>query len=326
MITLFPGKRAYVVLCLAALVDVVLLLLTNIDLSAIQLMGSLAFVLPSLLALFILKAARNADPDHNRLLAALPVDKLETLFAGAIFLQLSWIVLRVLNHLTMASGLPYVDDALISADQYLRLNWIGYFEFAYGHPVIRQLMDWSYGSLTPLSALSLLTLIAIGELKRSSFFLESFLFTAVICTTAGMFFPARAAVYAFIGGAEMFPGEINPPGLYHIEILERLRSGLPVTLDLSNLPGLVTFPSFHTAAGIILIWSFRQTWLFFPVLLYSALMISSTPVIGGHYFIDLIAGTFVAVAVLSVFQRSAEYRELFDNQLTPKPVRNGNVI
>jgi membrane-associated phospholipid phosphatase len=73
----------------------------------------------------------------------------------------------------------------------------------------------------------------------------------------------------------------------------------------------VTFPSFHTAAGIILVISFWRTALFPIIVLYSAIMIASTPVLGGHYFVDLIAGAAVAGAVAFALGLLPSYRGLF---------------
>jgi hypothetical protein len=45
-----------------------------------------------------------------------------------------------------------------------------------------------------------------------------------------------------------------PPGTYtHIPTLEALRAGTMTAIQLNNLEGLVTFPSFHTACGVLLL-------------------------------------------------------------------------
>ncbi|HTV72074.1 MAG TPA: phosphatase PAP2 family protein [Rhizobiaceae bacterium] len=76
------------------------------------------------------------------------------------------------------------------------------------------------------------------------------------------------------------------------------------------MPGLVTFPSFHTAAGIVVAWCLRRTLFYWPGVVYSVAMIASTPVFGGHYFIDVIAGAFVAFAVLAMVARFPRYSQL----------------
>jgi membrane-associated phospholipid phosphatase len=87
-------------------------------------------------------------------------------------------------------------------------------------------------------------------------------------------------------------------------VIERLRGELPPTLLLSDLPGLTTFPSFHTAMGLIVIWCARGSRLLFaPMLALNALMIASTPVFGSHYFIDILAGAALAAAAVLLLRR-----------------------
>jgi len=61
--------------------------------------------------------------------------------------------------------------------------------------------------------------------------------------------------------------------------------------------GIITFPSFHTALGVIFIFALWPI----PVLRWfgiviNLLMMASIPIDGGHYFIDMVAGTVIAVA------------------------------
>lgn len=211
----------------------------------------------------------------------------------------------------MTSNFPYVDEILIRWDGTLGISWEKYFHFVQNNNFISTIMGYSYISLTFFSFLGFFILVIQVDLKRTRFFLETFLFTAVICTAIGMLFPAKAAVAMYYGHATTAANLATLPGVYHIEPLEQLRSGAAFSLDLNNLPGLVTFPSFHTAAGIILVISFWRTALFPIILAYSAIMIASTPVLGGHYFVDLIGGTAVAVLVAYVFGSLPFYKGMF---------------
>jgi membrane-associated phospholipid phosphatase len=82
-------------------------------------------------------------------------------------------------------------------------------------------------------------------------------------------------------------------------------------LDLSFLPGLVSFPSFHTAAGVIIVASFWRTAFLLPALLFSAAMIAGTPIFGGHYFVDMLSGAAIACAMLVAFALLPYYRGMF---------------
>jgi membrane-associated phospholipid phosphatase len=71
-------------------------------------------------------------------------------------------------------------------------------------------------------------------------------------------------------------------------------------IQLNNLEGLVTFPSFHTANAILFAWAlWTVPYLRWVGLVVNGLMILSTPLTGAHYIIDVVAGTIVAVAAIA---------------------------
>src|SRR5208283_1718480 len=104
------------------------------------------------------------------------------------------------------------------------------------------------------------------------------------------FFPAQSAwVYYNIE-----PGKI-PPFLID---LNALRSGSLPVVNLQRLDGLITFPSFHTAVAVLLIYAARGTPALVLATVINALMILSTFTEGGHYLVDVVAGA--AVALLAI--------------------------
>ncbi len=230
---------------------------------------------------------------------------------GTLFLSLAWPSLRLLNHLTMMAPFPYADDLLLRWDQLLSMPWTPYFDFVASSPFWFNLLDLSYTALSSVSYVAMLVLCFLADPRRVRFFIEVFFVTALFCLIVGAAFPAKAAVAILVPDLTGYNIPVYP-GVYHLESLEALRSpeGI-VVLDLHKLPGLVTFPSFHTAAGILLIVAFWRTVFFLPVLAYSVLMIASTPVFGGHYFVDLIAGTLVAIVICALILRRPVYAGLF---------------
>ena len=96
--------------------------------------------------------------------------------------------------------------------------------------------------------------------------------------TLGMFFPALSAMI-FHAPPEGTFHHISPhTGTYHLESLLELRANPSVKLDLNDLPGLVTFPSFHTAMGLVGIYCARHSvGLLALSLAYNVPMIASTP-------------------------------------------------
>jgi hypothetical protein len=82
------------------------------------------------------------------------------------------------------------------------------------------------------------------------------------------------------------------------------RSGAGAAFVMSDLKGIITFPSFHTSLGILLVYAYRghRTWLAGSIAL-NGLMILSVPSEGGHY----LAGAAVAVLAIAAV-RMAEMR------------------
>jgi PAP2 superfamily protein len=234
-------------------------------------------------------------------------ERLYSLCVGGAFLFAAWPVLRLLNHLTMTLPVPLADARLAGWDRAIGFDWLGYVRFADAHPSLLAAMDLSYGSLTGYSCL-LFLLLALGRepARRCAELIVLFLVTALFCTIAGAAFPAAAAMAHYAPPAELFRTIGPATGSYHLESLAALRGNPAHVLDLASMPGLVTFPSFHTAMGVVAIYCARGArWLLAPMLVINGLMIAATPVFGSHYGIDVVAGAAVALGAILVHRRLA---------------------
>ncbi len=79
-------------------------------------------------------------------------------------------------------------------------------------------------------------------------------------------------------------------------ILTKLRTGELSRINTDALEGIVSFPSFHAAGAVLLGWGFGfNRWTRIPFGLLNAGMFVSAAPIGGHYYIDLVAGVLVAI-------------------------------
>jgi membrane-associated phospholipid phosphatase len=88
------------------------------------------------------------------------------------------------------------------------------------------------------------------------------------------------------------------PVPWHDFLAMRVRDGRLTVLDLQQLRGLVTFPSFHVAMAVMLARAAQGTrFALFSVVL-NRLMIVSTPSEGGHFLVDAICSIAVAVAAI----------------------------
>lgn len=235
--------------------------------------------------------------------------RIRMLLNGLLFILLAWPVLRVFNHLAMTTAFPLADPFLSAADGALGLDWLAYVRWADASPALLQLMDWAYSSLTGYSCLAFVLLLFLVGVERAREFVLLFLLTAVAATTIGMFFPAEAAMTFYAPDPALFRSIDGQTGAYHLDMLARLRTDPDHVLVLSALPGLTTFPSFHTAMGVVVVYCARGSRpLFVPMLVLNGLMIASTPVYGSHYFVDIVAGFLLTGAAILLLRR-----------LTPRP-------
>lgn len=217
----------------------------------------------------------------------------------------AWPALRLYNHLTMSTALPLADVWLAAADRLIGFNWIQYALWLDRHPAIIQLMDASYSGLTAYSmALFLLLVLGREPAQRCQELIMLFFSSALICSTIGMFFPAMAAATFYQPKLGLFRNVDPWVGAYHIDQFLALRTDPAPMLALDDMPGLVTFPSFHTAMGVIAIYCARKTpWLLWPSLIVNLLMIASTPLFGSHYLIDVIGGASIATVAILLVRR-----------------------
>jgi hypothetical protein len=243
--------------------------------------------------------------------AVLLMAKLGKVAEVLLFLSAGWVALRLYNHLSMTLPVPYADPLLHSWDKSLFGMWNDYFRFVAERPWLIAVLGFSYTGLTALSVIGCMFLLFTGREQATRFFIYTFTVTAVFATTWGALFPAQAAVATVLDSPELLAAFAEKPGWYSIEIIEELRTAEGIVFDFGYLPGLTTFPSFHTAAGVILAYSFRGSRLFAPVCVYSLIMIASTPVIGGHYFVDLCAGSFLALVVCRWFETMPGFEDVF---------------
>lgn len=75
------------------------------------------------------------------------------------------------------------------------------------------------------------------------------------------------------------------------------------------MTGLVSFPSFHTAAGVLFIRYSKRLTLIWPLMVaLNGVMIVATMVRGSHYFSDLIGGAAVAFVAIWISGRFARWQ------------------
>jgi membrane-associated phospholipid phosphatase len=161
-------------------------------------------------------------------------------------------------------------------------------------------MHWAYVSFLPQFAVVLVTLSITDRMTRLRTFMLAVGIALLMTSAIAAYVPAQNAwVYVDVTPARLarLPIEMQA----HMPTLEALRAGTFGAIQLDNLWGLIAFPSFHTAGGLLLAWAlWRVPYVRWPALVLNTVLIASTPIDGAHYVIDVFGGAAVATAALLI--------------------------
>ena len=203
-----------------------------------------------------------------------------------------------LSYLAAAAGGAFpLQDAMFEAiDRAIGLDWRGMLawmnEYTSGHTVF----TLAYMSFTLQATVTVLSLAFCGQLVRLRIFMLSLALSALVCIAISAVLPAQG-IWGFLNlSAADYPAIVPATRELHLPIFHGLRDGSFRALTGLSSEGIITFPSFHTALGVIFIVALWPV----PVLRWfgvvvNVLMMVSIPIDGGHYFIDMVAGTIIAV-------------------------------
>ncbi|MDG4874250.1 phosphatase PAP2 family protein [Mesorhizobium sp. WSM4935] len=213
----------------------------------------------------------------------------------------------IFMYLASATERPFADPTLASIDMWLGFDWQRFLA-ATNNGIVAPVLSFAYHALGPQLPLVLLW-HAVTRRNDRAMELVALLAVSSLFTGASMaIVPAEGAYAYFRPAAEQFNHFTAKAGVWHYDTLMALRSGQPFDLVVIKSDGLVTFPSYHTALGIMIVYALRRyRWLFWPVGCLNAIMIVSTLPEGGHHLIDVIAGTMVGIASILVVRKIGSY-------------------
>lgn len=193
-----------------------------------------------------------------------------------------------------AVGRPLADEWLNQIDGALGLSAANIVRWTNERPTIARLLWLAYFSIIPQTIVTIIYLGMRHEHAALEKFLTRFMVTALL-TAGGLYFaPAIGSCAA---------GDYAPPDFHtrFVEQMSSLRAGQLREITWRDAEGLITFPSFHTIWGVLVVLAFSQRRrLFWPVLSLNLAMIASTVTTGMHYFVDVLAGFLVVAIALPV--------------------------
>jgi hypothetical protein len=225
-----------------------------------------------------------------------------------------------LTYIAAAADFPMQDANLAALDRALGLDWSAYFSFVYGCPALLSGLVFAYNTIGLFAFGVPVVLGAARRYRRLQEFILAFALALLATTVISTLVPA-IGVYDQIG-LKLSDYPNFTPGAYlgQLHDLPLVRDGSLRELDMLKLTGIITFPSFHSAAAVLYLWALWSVWWMRPIVLVAnGAMLLATPLGGGHYFVDVFAGMVIAVLAIAAARQISWWLTARPAQLVATP-------
>jgi hypothetical protein len=215
-----------------------------------------------------------------------------------------------LSYLVVSTNAALVDAPLDAWDRTLGFDWLALQAWLQAHTVTQALLRVAYASGLLQLVFVVVYLGLTGRRERLEEFMLLFIAATLLTIVVSGVFPAAGAwkFYAVAGSFDL-------SSLSHFE---PLRNGGLRDIALDRMQGLISIPSLHSAMAVLLVYAVRGTRFVAPVFVGIDLaMLASTPIDGGHYLVDVLAGVVLALALVAFGRRRAAARAQDALQIAP---------
>jgi membrane-associated phospholipid phosphatase len=223
---------------------------------------------------------------------AKPADVLGAL----VLVWLSGIVCGLISLMGLRLHLPLLDGQLFALDHLVGIDTIGIDRLLSQLPWnVMIFVQLAYKFTIPILLISMIAVALLGgriETWRAAFCFVGCVLTVCVLSIAT---PAKG-MGTWLGQADL---AALPRGAtrYFWRSFDAFYSGANPPLRLESIDGVVSFPSFHIAMGLIVVALWRRWPGALPlVILWLIGMLTGTLAIGGHYVVDLVAGAIIWAA------------------------------
>lgn len=301
-----PLFAAHAIPAYSFLAAAVALLPIMLSASGLRIAADQFGVLAVILAFIVWTALCLRGRGFNRVATALE--------AFAVFYAIATVCCLV-SFILATTNLPFVDAELAAADRIILpgFDWPAVMlEFSSSGWLLAA-AKWSYQSIAWQPQLLTIALCAGAQFRQVWQFVLSWNIALCIAIAIFAFCPALGPYTHFGIPSIEIPGNLD--AMTWNEAIIGLRTGTLHFIQLNTLDGLVTFPSFHAAAAVLLGYAFRDVRLLrLPFVALNAVMFASAVPIGGHYVIDLIGGAIVAAAGIMAARKILDRIQTADPQ------------
>lgn len=297
--------------------------ITILALAATGLSVDLASLLPTLgiaavvASAYVFYASKRPDPVICGMLEAF------------LFLLVIGPPLGLMGYPLQALALPLWDREFAALDAALGFDWIAHLQWVSSSPAIESTLVYAYRSCMIQLACMVMLLSFARRFDRIREFLALFVVTALVVAFFSTLMPAEGAYPFHNPGDDILIWGDKRIGVIHLDHVRELRAGVFGSINLDQVEGLVTLPSFHAIFAILLAWSVRDyPVLFFPAAIWNLIVCVSAIAVGGHYMVDILAGAAIAAVamygysagwIVDRLDRALSDRRTMDQTLPVKP-------
>lgn len=201
--------------------------------------------------------------------------------------------------------LPYHDAELLAADRWLGFDLKSYIRYVSARPWFAYIEVISCLSMMWQPAIVFVALALSHRLERLHDFAIALAASLIVTVAIFALYPALGW-YGYLGIDEDAYPRLQLFWNF-AEHLAEVRSGVLHAVPLGDLRGIISFPSYHTAAAVLAIWSIWPMRLVrWPMLMLNALMAASAPIEGAHYLVDVIGGGAVGLCAIMIATRTRQ--------------------
>jgi len=228
-----------------------------------------------------------------------PKTQTDAALAAALFLSSTLIVVAT-QYPALALGRPLVDEALLKADRAFGVDVPRMMMWMESHPRFSVVAFYSYQTFIPQQFIAIGALAWCSDRRGLWTFLGQQHLCLIMAVALCALLPASEP-YAYLGL------QSPHPQVRSVEQINTFNSGAARVVQVRNPDGLVSFPSYHAGGAIFVIWALRRIrGIRYAVVAVNVLLMAAAVGHGVHYFVDMLAGGALAVALIALTEWLAD--------------------
>ncbi|MCB1827342.1 MAG: phosphatase PAP2 family protein [Coxiellaceae bacterium] len=189
------------------------------------------------------------------------------------------------------SPFPLIDSHLLAADNALGFSSTGFFEFVRHHHWLHQLFTTAYHSLDYLLILMPFVFAFFIEKRSVRIFYLANIIATFFTYNIYYYFPTTEPAHVAMG-SNFLQAQYDIIAQWY-----QIHGHLKNTIHIGDL---IAFPSFHVIWSCLLIYLTKnRKWIFYPMLVWGAVIMTSTVALGWHFLTDVMGG--LAIAGIAIY-------------------------